>query len=121
MRNVIDQLRRNGEASDQLLLLGYASGVLLQQISESLAGQVVQLALTPLQAIEVLPANAAVVDMTRHRNSVPYSDSAGLVGNMAANLCESGFSGDQILNEGCLVDQDFNLYPTSIGLTGVLC
>jgi len=71
LRHGIDQRRRNGEASDQLLLLGCASGVLLQQISESLAGRVVQLALTPRQAIEVMPANAAVVDMARHRNSVP--------------------------------------------------
>jgi hypothetical protein len=63
LRGVIDLRRRNGEASDQFLLLGSASGVLLQQTSESLAGRVAQLELTPFQAREVLPTNAAVLDM----------------------------------------------------------
>lgn len=63
LRGVIDQRRRNGEASGQFLLLGSASGVLLQQTSESLAGRVAQLELTPFQAREVLPANAAAADM----------------------------------------------------------
>ena len=38
LRGVIDQRRRMGQASGQFLLLGSASGVLLQQSSESLAG-----------------------------------------------------------------------------------
>ena len=63
LRGVIDQRRRNGEASGQFLLLGSASGVLLQQTSESLTGRVAQLELTPFQAREVLPANAAAADM----------------------------------------------------------
>ncbi|MBV5299596.1 MAG: ATP-binding protein [Rhodoferax sp.] len=63
LRGVIDQRRRNGEASGQFLLLGSASGVLLRQTSESLAGRVAQLELTPFQAREVLPANAAALDM----------------------------------------------------------
>jgi predicted AAA+ superfamily ATPase len=37
LRGVIDQRRRQGETSGQFLLLGSASGVLLQQSSESLA------------------------------------------------------------------------------------
>jgi predicted AAA+ superfamily ATPase len=53
LRGVIDQRRRNGEASRQFLLLGSATGVLLQQSSESLAGRVAQLELTPFQACEV--------------------------------------------------------------------
>ena len=40
LRGVIDQRRRGGEAYGQFLLLGSASGVLLQQSSESLAGRV---------------------------------------------------------------------------------
>ena len=56
LRGVIDQRRRSGEASAQFLLLGSASGVLLQQSSESLAGRVAQLELTPFQAREVLAA-----------------------------------------------------------------
>lgn len=63
LRGVIDQRRCNGEASGQFLLLGSASGVLLQQSSESLAGRVVQLELTPFQAREVLPGNATMTEL----------------------------------------------------------
>lgn len=58
LRGVIDIRRRDGEAAGQFLLLGSATGVLLQQASESLAGRVAQLELTPFQAREVLPADA---------------------------------------------------------------
>jgi hypothetical protein len=58
LRGVIDIRRRDGEASGQFLLLGSATGVLLQQASESFAGRVAQLELTPFQACEVLPADA---------------------------------------------------------------
>ena len=54
LRGVIDIRRRLGEAAGQFLLLGSATGVLLQQASESLAGRVAQLELTPFQAREVL-------------------------------------------------------------------
>jgi predicted AAA+ superfamily ATPase len=63
LRGVIDQRRRQGEAGGQFLLLGSASGVLLQQSSESLAGRVAQLELTPFLAREVLPLSAAAVDL----------------------------------------------------------
>lgn len=63
LRGVIDIRRRAGEAAGQFLLLGSASGVLLQQTSESLAGRVVQLELTPFQAREVLPSNAPAADL----------------------------------------------------------
>jgi predicted AAA+ superfamily ATPase len=63
LRGVIDQRRRNGEVSGQFLLLGSASGELLQQSSESLAGRVAQLELTPFQAREVLPSNATAADL----------------------------------------------------------
>lgn len=59
LRGVIDLRRRAGEAVGQFLLLGSASGVLLQQASESLAGRVAQLELTGLQAREVLPGDRA--------------------------------------------------------------
>jgi len=58
LRGVIDQRRRMGEASGQFLLLGSASGVLLRQASESLAGRVAQLELTPFQLRETVPADA---------------------------------------------------------------
>ena len=49
LRSVIDQRRREGEMAGQFLLLGSASGVLLGQASESLAGRVAMLELTPFQ------------------------------------------------------------------------
>ena len=63
LRGVIDQRRRHGETGGQFLLLGSASGVLLQQTSESLAGRVAQMDLTPFLAREVLPLSAAAVDL----------------------------------------------------------
>lgn len=56
LRGVIDLRRRAGETAGQFLLLGSASGVLLRQCSESLAGRVARLELTPFQAREVVPA-----------------------------------------------------------------
>ncbi len=63
LRGVIDIRRREGETAGQFLLLGSASGVLLQQASESLAGRVAQLELTPFQAREVFPVNASGADL----------------------------------------------------------
>lgn len=59
LRGVIDQRRRAGESQGQFLLLGSASGVLLQQSSESLAGRVAQVELTPLLAAELVNADTA--------------------------------------------------------------
>lgn len=53
LRGVIDQRRRKGKRSGQFLLLGSASGALLQQSAESLAGRVAYLELTPFSGIEV--------------------------------------------------------------------
>lgn len=69
LRGVIDQRRRAGEAAGQFLLLGSASGVLLQQASESLAGRMAQLELTPFQAREVILAENAD-DSTTQLNSL---------------------------------------------------
>lgn len=63
LRSVIDQRRRDGEMAGQYLLLGSASGVLLQQTSESLAGRVAQLELPPLQLREVFAPTAPPTDM----------------------------------------------------------
>ncbi|MFZ2852903.1 MAG: ATP-binding protein [Rhodocyclaceae bacterium] len=63
LRGIIDIRRRAGEAAGQFLLLGSACGTLLQQASESLAGRVAQLELTPFQAREVLPADAPTGDL----------------------------------------------------------
>ena len=58
LRSVIDQRRRDGEMASQYLLLGSASGVLLRQTSESLAGRVAQLELPPFQLREVFAPTA---------------------------------------------------------------
>jgi predicted AAA+ superfamily ATPase len=48
LRGVIDERRRDGESAGQFLLLGSASGALLRQSSESLAGRIAYLQLPPL-------------------------------------------------------------------------
>ena len=58
LRGVIDIRRRDGEAAGQFLLLGSATGALLRQASESLAGRVARLELTPFQVRELLPPDA---------------------------------------------------------------
>ena len=89
LRSVIDQRRRDGEMAGQYLLLGSASGVLLQQKNlltpkpglarppkgvqsflgrpgeqlESLAGRVAQLELPPLQLREVFAPTVTPTDM----------------------------------------------------------
>ncbi len=65
LRGVIDQRRRNGESNGQFMLLGSASGVLLQQSSESLAGRVAQMELTPFQARELFEDAATPSEMNR--------------------------------------------------------
>jgi uncharacterized protein len=63
LRGVIDQRRRMKQASGQFLLLGSATGVLLQQSSESLAGRVAYVELPALQASEVFGTQASVADL----------------------------------------------------------
>ena len=58
LRGVIDQRRRAGKRAGQFLLLGSATGALLQQSAESLAGRIAYLELPPLCANEVPAADA---------------------------------------------------------------
>jgi predicted AAA+ superfamily ATPase len=53
LRGVIDQRRRASRRHGQFLLLGSATGALLQQSAESLAGRIAYLELAPLCALEV--------------------------------------------------------------------
>lgn len=62
LRGVIDQRRRAGEQAGQFLLLGSASGALLGQASESLAGRIATLELTPFQARELIRVDAIVAE-----------------------------------------------------------
>jgi predicted AAA+ superfamily ATPase len=58
LRGIIDRRRRAGRRTGQFLLLGSATGALLAQSSESLAGRIAYLELQPLATIEV-PADQA--------------------------------------------------------------
>ena len=60
LRSVIDAQKRKGRVVGQFLLLGSASLDLLKQSSESLAGRLASLELTPLLAEEVHAARRAV-------------------------------------------------------------
>ncbi len=60
LRGVIDAQKRKGRAHGQFLLLGSASLDLLKQSSESLAGRLASLELTPLLAAEVQAAGRSV-------------------------------------------------------------
>jgi hypothetical protein len=53
LRGVIDRRRRAGRRTGQFLLLGSATGDLLAQSSESLAGRIAYLELQPLATVEV--------------------------------------------------------------------
>ncbi|PCJ48990.1 MAG: ATPase [Gammaproteobacteria bacterium] len=57
LRGIIDKGRRMGRKSGQFLLLGSASLDLLKQSSESLAGRIAYLELSPLDSTEVDDAN----------------------------------------------------------------
>jgi uncharacterized protein len=74
LRPEIDAMRRPG----RFLLLGSASGKLLQQSSESLAGRVSYLELTPLQVGEVMPSGVdlAILQKLWLRGGFPVSYTA---------------------------------------------
>jgi predicted AAA+ superfamily ATPase len=58
LRGVIDRRRRAGQRVGQFLLLGSATGALLAQSAESLAGRIAYLELQPLATVEVPAAQA---------------------------------------------------------------
>ena len=63
LRGVIDQRRRMKQPSGQFLLLGSATGVLLQQSSESLAGRIAYVELPALQASEIFGTQTSLADL----------------------------------------------------------
>lgn len=72
LRSLIDERRRTGERECQFLLLGSASPELLQQSSETLAGRISYLELTPLQLPELPHPERA---MQTHWERGGYPDS----------------------------------------------
>jgi hypothetical protein len=69
LRSLVDEERRNG----QFLLLGSASRDLLRQTSETLAGRIVYLELTPLLASELPTGEAGAVPRLWLRGGFPRS------------------------------------------------
>ncbi|MCC5808208.1 MAG: ATP-binding protein [Opitutales bacterium] len=72
LRSLIDERRRAGERASQFLLLGSASPDLLQQSSETLAGRISYLELTPFQLPELPQPGRA---MQAHWERGGYPDS----------------------------------------------
>jgi len=72
LRSIIDQRRRSGRCVGQFLLLGSASGSLLRQSSESLAGRVAYCELPALLASEI-PDTSEELDDLWLRGGFPQS------------------------------------------------
>jgi uncharacterized protein len=65
LRGIVDERKRNGERFGHFLLLGSASRELLQQTSETLAGRIRYLELTPFTAFELLQNEGATFDVEK--------------------------------------------------------
>lgn len=76
LRSLVDERRRAGERAAQFLLLGSASPELLQQSSETLAGRISYLELTPLLLPE-LEDSPATLERHWFRGGFPDSYLAG--------------------------------------------
>ena len=72
LRSLIDERRRAGEKAGHFLLLGSASPDLLQQSSETLAGRISYLELSPLQLLE-LPERDKGLQILWERGGYPDS------------------------------------------------
>lgn len=87
LRGLVDRRRRSGERTAQFLVLGSASLELLRQSSESLAGRIAFVELTPVRLDEVAPDRRAI-DRLWVRGGFPdsllaRSDAASLQWRMA--------------------------------------
>lgn len=72
LRGIIDDRREQGERAGHFLLLGSASLDLMRQATESLAGRIAYLELTPVDVSE-LPGEAGVVERLWTRGGFPES------------------------------------------------
>lgn len=72
IRSLVDERRRSGEKSAQFLILGSASPELLRQSSETLAGRITYLELTPFQRLE-LPDRPEAMSQHWFRGGYPGS------------------------------------------------
>ena len=65
LRVIVDERKRKGERSGHFLLLGSASGALLQKSSESLAGRIRYMELTPFTVTELKENEKKVFDIEK--------------------------------------------------------
>jgi len=72
LRSLVDDRRRAGENTAQFLILGSASPELLRQSSETLAGRISYLELTPFQLVE-LPEHESKMNLHWFRGGYPGS------------------------------------------------
>lgn len=72
LRSLVDDRRRGGEKAGQFLLLGSASPEFLQQSSETLAGRISYLELSPIQLVE-LPGGGGSLELHWERGGYPDS------------------------------------------------
>lgn len=75
LRGLVDMRKRNGEPSGQFLLLGSASRDLLQQSSESLAGRIQFLEMTPFSIAELAVSEKNNFNLQQHWFRGGYPDS----------------------------------------------
>lgn len=75
LRGIVDERKRKGERASQFLLLGSASRELLQHSSETLAGRIRYLELTPFTIFELTQNNKVLNDLEKlwHRGGFPDS------------------------------------------------
>lgn len=73
LRGIIDARRRKGKATGQFLILGSASGELLRQASESLAGRIAYYNLSGLTLPEVAMTRKSAQDVLWLRGGFPQS------------------------------------------------
>lgn len=73
IRSLVDERKREGEKSAQFLILGSASKELLKQSSESLAGRIAYLELTPFGNLEVVKDDNKLMNQHWIRGGYPDS------------------------------------------------
>jgi len=66
LRSIVDQRKRDGERTGHFLLLGSASRVLLQASSESLAGRIRYIELTPFHTKELISNENTAYSIDQH-------------------------------------------------------
>ena len=91
LRGIVDDRKRRGERSAQFLLLGSASQELLQHSSETLAGRIRYLELTPFSIAELMDAPGGEYDLERRWLRGGFPDSYLAADDEASRLWREDF------------------------------